>query len=184
MMRSRAILPFAAIALAATTAQADPLPPGSIGLFTGAVAGTGPDANALGLGPVFGAHAAWQPMRTEQRIGVSLKLSALFGYMYLGDATRIADQLRTLQFDLMVGFRVRPGANPSRYLTLRAGGTLLRTDQEIPPDMARAYAGPIASVGLEQHAFGMVFNLDVRYSMLGMRPGMLGLVIGFAKAGP
>jgi hypothetical protein len=185
MMRARAILPFAAIALAATTAHADPPPPGSIGLFAGAVAGTGPDANALGVGPVFGAHATWLPLRTDRRLNLfAFKLSAVFGYMYLGDAARITDPLRTLQLDLMVGFRVRPGANLARYLTLRGGGTLLRTDQQIPPDMDRAYAGPIVSAGLEQHAFGMVFNLDVRYSMFGMRPGMLGLVLGFAKAGP
>ncbi|HVK86924.1 MAG TPA: hypothetical protein VM513_22550, partial [Kofleriaceae bacterium] len=86
--------------------------------------------------------------------------------------------------DLMVGIRVRPGDNPSRYLTLRAGGALLRADQQIPPDMHRAYAGGIASIGLEQHLFGFLFNLDVRYSMIGMRPGMLGLVFGASKMGP
>ncbi|MDX2094170.1 MAG: hypothetical protein SFX73_40440 [Kofleriaceae bacterium] len=185
MMCARAIVPFAAIALTAATTGADPLPPGSIGLLVGANAGTGPDANALGLGPTFGAQATWQPMATEQRVGLlGFKLTALFGQLYLGDAGRVSDPLRTLQFDLMYSMRIRPGANPSRYLTLRVGGTLLRTDQEIPPNMNRAYAGAIASVGLDQHAFGLLFNVDVRYSMLGARPGMLGLVFGISKTGP
>jgi len=164
--------------------RAEPLAPGSIGVSAGGVAGTGPDANALGIGYVLGAHAAWQPTLTEKHVGTSLKLAVLFGTLYTGEAARINDPMKTLQLDLMVGIRVRPGDNPSRYLTLRAGGALLRADQQIPPDMHRAYAGGIASIGLEQHLFGFLFNLDVRYSMIGMRPGMLGLVFGASKMGP
>ncbi|HVK83885.1 MAG TPA: hypothetical protein VM513_07250, partial [Kofleriaceae bacterium] len=125
--------------------RAEPLAPGSIGVSAGGVAGTGPDANALGIGYVLGAHAAWQPTLTEKHVGTSLKLAVLFGTLYTGEAARINDPMKTLQLDLMVGIRVRPGDNPSRYLTLRAGGALLRADQQIPPDMHRAYAGGIAS---------------------------------------
>lgn len=175
---------MAAIVASTALAHAEPLPPGSIGLHLGAIAGTGPDANALGLGYLFGAHAAWQPTTTEQRIGYSLKLAVAFGGLYGGDAARISEPLKTLQLDVMVGLRVRPGDDPTRYLTVRAGGALLRADQEIPPDLNRAYAGVIASIGLDQHAFGFLFNLDVRYSMIGGRPGMIGLVFGGAKTGP
>lgn len=183
-MRARAILPIAAIAAFAAPLHAEPLPPGSIGVSAGGIAGTGPDAKALGVGYLLGAHAAWQPSSTEKRLGYSFKLAALFGSMYTGEAARIHDPLRTLQLDAMIGVRIRPGDSPSRYLTLRAGGALLRVDQQLPPDMNRAFAGAIASIGLDQHAFGFLFNIDLRYSMIGTRPGMIGLVFGAAKTGP
>ncbi|MBL0214739.1 MAG: hypothetical protein IPQ07_12730 [Myxococcales bacterium] len=163
---------------------ADPLPPGSLGMTVGLVSGTGADAKNLGFGYLLGGQATWQPMDTEQRVGWSVKSNVLFGTMYSADAARINDQLLTLQFDLMVGVRIRPGDDPSRYLTARAGGALFRANQVIPPQMYRAFAGGVASVGVDQYISGWMLNVDVRYGLIGTGPSELGLVIGFTKTGP
>ena len=180
-MRAALALP---VLLLASTAAADPLPPGSLGIVSGAVSGTGADAKNLGFGYLLGGQAAWQPMDTNDRVNWSAKWSAVFGTMYSADAARINDQLLTLQMDLMLGFRVRPGTTRSRYLTVRAGGALFRANQVIPPQMYRAYAGGVASVGLDQYISGWLLSVDVRYGLIGAGPSSLGLVIGFAKTGP
>jgi hypothetical protein len=176
---------LASVALLATTpAAAEPLPPGSLGLVLGAVSGTGADAKNLGFGYLLGASAAWQPMNTEQRVGWSAKWSVLFGTMYGANAARVNDSLLTLQMDLMVGMRLRPGVDPSRYVTFRGGGALFRANQVVPPKMQRAFAGAVASVGLDQYFSGWLFNVDVRYSLIGSGPAEIGLVIGASKSGP
>ena len=60
------------VALVASTAAADPLPAGALGLTFGGMSGTGADAKRIGYGYTFGFQAAWQPMTTEQRIPESL----------------------------------------------------------------------------------------------------------------
>lgn len=165
-------------------AAAEELPPGSLGLIVGVLAGTGADATPLGVGYALGGQAAWQPMSTESRLGWSVKSSVVFGTMYSAAAARIDDELLTLQMDLMVGIRLRPGASPSRYVTARVGGALFRANQEIPPDMQRAFAGAVASIGLDQYISGWLFNADVRYGLIGQGPSALGLVLGVAKTGP
>jgi len=169
---------------AAGAASAEPLPSGSIGLLGGAASGTGADANRLGFGYQLGAQAAWQPMATENRFGWAVKWSFVFGTMYSAGAASVGDELLTLQMDLMLGVRVRPGINPSRYVALRAGGELLRTNQTVPPQMQRAFAGGVASVGLDQYAYGFLFNLDVRVSQIGTGPTIIALMFGASKTGP
>lgn len=173
-----------ALLLVTSSVAADPLPPGSLGIVSGAVSGTGADAKNLGFGYLLGGQAAWQPMDTGDRINWSAKWSAVFGTMYSADAARINDQLLTLQMDLMLGIRIRPGTTPTRYVTLRGGGALFRANQVIPPQMFRAYAGGVASVGLDQYISGWLLSVDVRYGLIGAGPSSLGLVIGFAKTGP
>lgn len=168
----------------AMPAVAEPLPPGSLGVIAGATAGAGEDARSLGYGYVIGAQAAWQPMSTERGVGFSAKWSTVFGTMFDAEAARINSDLLTLRMDLLVGFRIRPAANPSRYLTAHIGGALYRANQVIPPDMQRAFVGPIASVGLDQYISGWLFNVDVRYGLIGPGPTELGLVIGVSKTGP
>jgi hypothetical protein len=128
-MRALGIVIAAVVALGASTATAEPLPPGSLGVSLGAISGTGPDAKNLGFGYVIGGQAAWSPMDSTQRIGWSAKWSAMFATMYSAEAARVNEQLLTLQMDLMLGIRVRPGTNPSRYITLRGGGALFRANQ-------------------------------------------------------
>ena len=169
---------------ASATASAEELPPGSLGLVVGVIAGTGADARPLGIGYLLGGQATWQPISTESRIGWSAKSAVVFGTMYSASAARITDELLTLQMDLMIGIRVRPGDSPSRYITARVGGALFRANQVIPPDMQRAYAGGVASVGLDQYISGWLFNADVRYGLIGPGPSELGLVLGVSKTGP
>ena len=173
-----------ALLLVSRAVAADPLPALSLGVASGAVSGTGADAKNLGFGYLLGGQAAWQPMDSGDRVNFSAKWSALFGTMYSAGAARINDQLLTLQMDMMLGIRIRPGTSPSRYVTLRGGGALFRANQVIPPQMFRAYAGGVASVGLDQYLSGWLLSVDVRYDLIGTGPSSLGLVIGFAKTGP
>jgi hypothetical protein len=180
----------ACAALAATLeltapAAADEVPPGSLSVIVGAASGTGVDANRLGFGYQIGGQAAWQPIATERRIGWAIKWSAAFGTMYDAGAASVGDTLKTLHMDLMLGLRLRPGQNPSRYLTLRAGGQLLRANQTIPPSNERAFPGAVASFGLDQYAYGFLFNVDVRVDqIIGTGPTIIALVFGAGKTGP
>lgn len=165
-------------------AAAEPLPPGSIGVIVGAASGTGIDAKQFGLGYQVGGQAAWQPIDTERRLGWALRWSVAFGTMYGAQAASVGDTLKTLHMDLMLGVRFRPGQNPSRYVSLRAGGQLLRINQVVPPSMQRAFQGAVASVGLDQYAYGFLFNVDVRVSQIGTGPTIIALMFGAGKTGP
>jgi len=151
-----------------------------MGVLVGAGGGTGAYAHRLGIGYYqFGAQAAWQPMATERRIGWTLKWAFMFGTMYYADAARIDLYLRTLQMDFMAGIRVRPGASPRRYLALRSGVELFRSNELIGPSNQRAFVGPVAAVAFEQYAFGaFMFNVDVRYGLIGSGPSEIAVLAG------
>lgn len=166
-------------------ARAEPLPSGSIGVLFGLGGGTGKYARQLGLGYYLGGQAAWQPMATERRIGWSLKWSFVFGTMYEAESARLSTYLRTLQMDFMAGFRVRPGTNPRRYLALRGGVELFRSNEGIQPDNHRAFVGPVAAAALEQYAFGsFLFNVDLRYGLIGGGPAEIALLAGASLSVP
>jgi hypothetical protein len=176
-----------ALALLATPAVADPLPPGSLGLVSGATSGTGPDAKVVGAGYYqFGAQIAWQPMNTDRRFGWAVRWATMFGTFYNGSAAQIESTLRTVQMDFTGGVRLRPWVSAARYLTLRSGVELLRTNEPLPPAMHRSFVGGIAEVGFEQYVFGHGFLLDVdlRYGLLGSQPSNVALLVGFAITGP
>ncbi len=179
----RAGLALVMLAALATPALAEPLPPGRIGLQASIMRGTFADAERLGFGYAVGAQAAWQPMATERRFGWSAKWSFLYGWLYDAGAARVGDQLKALSMDLMLGIRIRPGVNPSRYLTLHGGAELLRTDQAIPPSMHRAFVGGVASIGLDQYKWSMVLSVEVKVSQIGTGPTTIALVFGLAKTG-
>lgn len=180
----RLAVALAIVVAAAPPAAGETLPPGSLGVVIGAASGLGIDANRLGFGYQIGGEAAWQPMSTEQRLGWAVKWSFVFGTMYDAEAASVDNELRTLHMDLLLGVRLRPGSNPSRYLTLRAGGELLRANQVVPPKMQRAYAGAVASIGVDQYAYGLLFNVDVRVTQVGTGPSVIALMFGAGKAGP
>ena len=174
------------LALAPAAARAEPLPSGSLGIMFGGGAGTGRYARSLGIGYYqFGAQAAWQPMRTERRIGWSLKWSFVFGRMLEAESARIDDVLRTLQMDFMAGLRVRPGSSSRRYLALRGGVELFRSNEVVMPDNQRAFVGPVAALALEQYAFGaFMFNVDVRYGLIGRGFAEIALLAGVSISVP
>jgi hypothetical protein len=179
-----ALLAAAVVAAAGPAAHADPLPSGSIGVMFGAGGGTGQYARKLGLGYYqFGGQAAWQPMTTDQRIGWSVKWQFVFGTMYGAESARINVNLLTLQMDLMAGLRLRPGESRKRYLALRGGVELFRANEGIQPsdgtDRQRAFVGPVAEAAFEQYAFGaFLFNVDVRYGLIGSGPAEIALLVG------
>jgi len=175
-----------AIGLAAPAARAEPLPSGSLGILFGAGSGTGRYARTLGLGYYqFGAQAAWQPMTTERRFGYSLKWSFLFGTMYRADSAQIDVYLRTLQMDFLAGLRIRPGESRLRYLAVRGGVELFRTNEPVKPDGGRAFVGPVADAAIEQYAFGAVlFNVDVRYGLIGSGPAEIAILVGASISVP
>lgn len=186
-MHPRSVLALTAVAGAlALPARAEPLPSGSLGIMFGAGGGTGRYARSLGLGYYqFGAQGAWQPMTTEQRIGWSLKWSFVFGTMYGADSARIDIHLRTLQMDFLAGLRLRPGESRARYLALRGGVELLRANEPVEPDGQRAFVGPVADAAFEQYAFGAVlFNVDVRYGLIGAGPAEIALLVGASISVP
>ena len=88
--------------------------------------------------------------------------------------------------DLTLGVRVRPGDSPRRYLTLRGGGALFRANQAIPPKMQRAFAGPTASVGVQQYFLGtrLLIDVDIRYGLISVGPTGIAMTIGLSIAGP
>jgi len=175
-----------ALASRAAPAHAEELPHGAIGFVFGVLSGTGADAKRLGFGFYqFGMQASWQNTNTDSRIGWSIRAGTMFGTLYNGDAAQIDAQLHTMQMDLQVGLRFRPWKTPSRYLTVRAGGELLRSNEPIPPLMQRAFVGGIASVGLDQYVGGFMFNVDVRYGLIGDQgPRELALLVGVGLTGP
>ncbi|HEY5922925.1 MAG TPA: hypothetical protein VIV11_14700, partial [Kofleriaceae bacterium] len=98
---------------------------------------------------------------------------------------QVDSELHTMQMDLTLGLRFRPWNTASRYLTVRAGGELLRSNEPIPPLMQRAFVGGIASVGLDQYVGTFMFNVDVRYGLIGNEgPRELALLIGVGLTGP
>lgn len=167
-------------------ARADELPKGAIGFVFGVLSGTGADAKRLGYGFYqFGMQASWQHTNTDRRWGWSLRWGTMFGTLYSGTAAQIDSQLHTMQMDLTAGLRFRPWKTPSRYLTARVGGELLRANEPIPPMDQRAFVGGIASVGLDQYIGGFMFNVDVRYGLIGNEgPRELALLLGVGLTGP
>jgi hypothetical protein len=165
---------------APSPARAEQLPSGSIGVLFGAGRGTGAYTHRLGVGYYqFGGQAAWQPMTTERRVGWSLRWLFAFGTMYYAEASRIDLYLRTLQMDFMAGLRLRPWTNPRRYLAVRGGVELFRANQQIPTSNQRAFVGPVASASFEQYLFGaFMFNVDVRYGLIGSGPSEIAVLAG------
>jgi len=172
------------IALLATAAAADPLSPGSIGLLVGGDSGTGADAKVIGYGYNVGLMAAWQPMNTDHHLGWAVRWATMFGGFYNGSAAQIESTLRTVHMDFTAGVRYRPWADPSRYLTLRGGVEMLRTNEPLPPQMHRSFVGGIGELGFEQYAGPVLFDVDLRYGLVGSEPSNLGLFIGVSLKGP
>jgi hypothetical protein len=186
----RALAAFV-IVLACSSAHAEPLPPGTIGPLTGALAGTGADAKRIGYGVYsFGLQASWQPTSTERSYGWTIRWSTMFGRLYNGSAAQISDPLLTVQMDLLVGARYRPWTSPRRYLTLRAGGEILRSNQPIPRSaddttQQRNFLGGVATVGYDQYFGGfLMWNVDVRFTVIGTGPSEAAVLFGVGFTGP
>jgi hypothetical protein len=187
-MRGLRLAIACSVAFASSRAHAEALPSGSMGLVFGAVAGTGADANRLGVGYILyplSFHAAWQPMDSAQRIGWTIRWTTLFSSNYEASAAQVTS-LETLQMDVTAGIRVRPGASPRRYLTARIGPALFRANQTIPPKMQRAFIGAAGSVGVQQYLLGtfLLVDLDLRYGLIGDGPSQIAFTAALSITGP
>lgn len=172
------------LALVASTAAADPLPPGSLGVAAGVPSGTGADAKRIGVGYTFGFQAAWQPMNTDNRAGWAIRWGTFFGNYYAGSAAQVESSLRTVQMDFTGGIRVRPWSAPTNYLTLRGGAELFRTNEPLSMGTQRSFIGGIAEVGYEHYFGGVLLDVDVRYGLIGSQPNNVALLIGVSLTGP
>jgi len=192
MKRALAIV---AVVASSRAVAADPIPPGAIGILFGLHSGTGADAKRIGLGYYeFGGEASWQPTSPARRWGFTARVSTLFGtspqkWFFMSGTNATAAQvedLHTLQMDATVGLRVRPSANPGRFITLRVGAEALRANQPIPPHDQRAFVRAIASVGIDQYIAGTaLLSVDVRYGVVaGGGPDQLSLIAGIGVIGP
>ena len=194
----RSLLVALVVTAAAPAARADEVPAGSLGLVGALASGTFADASRLGYGYQIGAQAAYQPVGTGRRIGYSVKWSFVFGTMYDASSVRVGDQLLTFQMDLMGGLRIRPGTDASRYVTLRLGPQLMRTNQVIPTmddQTQRAFLGAVASIGLDQYG-GLpwlggrfLYSLELRLCQIDIptvrtSPTTLAIMFGLGKTGP
>ncbi len=187
----RALVVIAVSALGASTVRAEPLPPGALELIGGAIGGTGADAKRVGFGWQFGASAAWQPMDTSHRVGLALRWSVLFAGLY--DSSASLDQspsagLRTVMMDATGGIRFRPWGTPTRYLTLRFGAGLLRSNDPITGG-SRDYLGPVSSIGFDQYVGTLLLGVDVRYALMpapfiASGPEQIAIVLRVGVAGP
>jgi methyl coenzyme M reductase beta subunit len=84
----------------------------------------------------------------------------------------------------MLGLRVRPGDNRRRYLALRGGVELFRSNEVIERGQ-RAFVGPVVAGAVEQYAFGaFLFNVDVRYGLIGSGPAEIAILVGATIAVP
>lgn len=170
-------------------AAADPLPPGSIGALAGPASGTGADAKVVGAGYTFGVVAAWQPMNTDRHLSWALRWSTLFGkygLFYQGSAAQIDSTLLTVAMDFTLGLRWRPWASPTSYLTLRPGVEVLRVNEPLPPKMQRSFVGGIGEVGFEHYFLGtsLLFDVDVRYGLVGSEPSNIAVLFALSLTGP
>jgi hypothetical protein len=171
--------------LAATrpaAADSDDLPAGSIGAVLGVEAGASGSYTSLGVGVVYGLTAAWQPMSDDQRIGWGVRWSALFGYFPSAAAAPVSGVIRLVEMDLVVRLRIAPTPRPGRYLTIGAGGSLLRTNEPLE-NGDRIFGGPIATFGYEHNLLGvMLLGVDVRYGIIETGPASIGLLVSLGTA--
>lgn len=175
----------AALAICAprpAAANEDDLPSGSIGAVLGAEAGASGSYTSLGIGAVYGLTAAWQPMSDDQRIGWGVRWSTLFGYFPSAAAAPVSGVMRLVEMDLVVRLRVAPTLKPGRYLTIGAGGSLLRTNEPLE-DGERTFGGPIVTFGYEHNLLGaMLLGVDVRYGIIETGPTSIGLLVSVGTA--
>jgi hypothetical protein len=181
----------AAVVIFTGPAAAETLPSGALGIVGGVPAGTGADAKLMGVGYQYGLQASWQPTSTDRSLGYTIRWATLIGSLYNASAAQVEDTLSTVTMDLTVGVRFRPWATPRRYLTARAGASLLRANEPIPDsddpsaEMRRAFVGAIGVVGFDQYLGSVgLFSVDVRYGLIGDGPSQISLLVGFGVVGP
>lgn len=170
--------------LGTSPAQADSTPAGSIGVTTSIV--TGQTGSDLGTGFSWGFVAGWQPLRPEQSLGWAVRWSTqflYFGYLTEAPAARITGRIHAYQFDLTARARLRLGNGANTFLTAGGGMGLLRSNEPLTQHNARAWAGPIAVVGIDRYWLaGTLLSFDFKYSVVSDGPSMGAISLTLQKA--
>ena len=181
---TRAVATIAVVlAAAAPPARADDLPPARLAVVGVVRHGTGAVSDDIAYGAGVGIEAAWQPMSVGQRLGWSLSWTLVWTWFGQEPAARINGTLDLLELDLALRARFAPTPAPGRYLTLGAGGMLLRANERLPPDDKRNYLGPFAELGYEHLAFGqLTATIHVRLGPIATGPTILSGMIGIGIA--
>jgi hypothetical protein len=172
----------ALLALGAGNARADDLPVGQFGAIGGVRQGVGQLGEVFGLGAVVGVRAGYHRSSTERKWTLGVGWSVMWGFFAADDPGISDESLRLLEMNL--GLRVRrllgEGGVP-RFLVGTVGGTILRTNVPVPPDMDRTYAGPSLGIGVEQYLLGKyLLSVEWQYGVLVGGPGSLTGIVSFS----
>ena len=95
----------------------------------------------------IGGMAAWQPISTERRWGWAVRWSTLFGHEWDASAAKRSRQIyspSTWTSSASACGSGRGRRRENRYLTARAGGMLLRSNEPDPAEEQRAFLGGVA----------------------------------------
>jgi hypothetical protein len=159
--------------------EGDALPTGRIGASVGVKQGTGSLGSDFGI--VAGIEAGYHPTRLDQRF--SLGGFWAVRRSWFGENPRsIAGGLDLIELDFGARLRVALERGAPRFMVLGAGASLLRANVPLPPDGARHYVGPYASLGFEFYFHDVLIGLEGRYGLLALGPGSFS-VLGSVSLG-
>lgn len=151
----------------------DALPSGRIGASVGLKQGTGGLGNDFGL--VAGIEAGYHPTRVDQRLSVG-GFWAVRRIWFGEDDRSVAGGLDMIELDFGARLRVAMERGAPRFLVVGAGASLLRANVPLPPDDARDYVGPYATLGFELYVHDVLIGLEGRYGLLAFGPGSFSLL--------
>lgn len=155
----------------------DALPSGRIGVSVGLRQGVGALGNAYGLGVVGSLEAGYHPTRLSQRFSIG-GLWALRRSWFGEDEASVAGALHLIELDFGGRVRIAQSLGLRRFLVLGTGISLMRANVPLPPDRARNYVGPFASLGFEFFYRNVLVGIDGRYGLFATGPSGFSWTIG------
>ena len=160
-------------------ADEEDVPAGKFGLFGGVRQNVGDLRDDYGWGYLIGLDAHYHPMRPGQSLSLGFAWSTAFGRFGADDPSIADSPMRSVEMSLGLRLRKSLGETAPRYLVLSGGGTLLRTNVPVAPEMERVYVGGYAALGYEEYMFGrQLIAVDARYGLFGDAPGSVSLTVG------
>jgi hypothetical protein len=172
-----AVLATLAVALPARAQSEDAPPSGRIGVSLGVRQGFGRLGNDFGVGMVGSIEAGYHPTRPRQRLSLGASWAVRRSWFGEDDAS-ISGALHLIELDFGGRLRVAQELGKERFLVLGAGASLLRANVPLPPDDARHYLGPYASLGFEFYFHDILIGLEGRYGLLVSGPGSFSWTLG------
>lgn len=159
------------------TRAEDALPAGRIGASVGVRQGVGALGNQYGLGLVGSLEAGYHPTRLSQRVSLG-GLWALRRSWFGEDEASVAGALHLIEIDFGARVRIAQSLGLRRFLVVGGGVSLMRANVPLPPDNARNYVGPFASLGFEFFYRNILIGIDGRYGLFASGPSGFSWTIG------